>query len=459
MQYKIPQNVGIEDKIVGPFSLRQLIMVAGGVGVSWVLFAIMSKLYELNMIEYAVIALPGLLSVAFALVRVNDQTLLKYIMLLMEFSMKPKRRLWDHRGIASLISPDLGEIYTNEPSAMSVSIIEKSKKASNLRELSRVLDSGGFKHLQEIQHKDIDHAKDDNLVTQAYFGNNEKEKMNMYWRTIESHKKRLDFFAKLPTTQLKSGTKEAELVRQEIAKAKEAGEAARKLTISVNVRPKPTASPAPSQSAPKPQSPKSEMPKPIQPPKTIAQKPVQPPKSELPKPAQAPKTEMSKSPVSPQTQKQPEKSVAQAPQKPQPPRPVAAPNAQATQPQKKPTVALAQQAGQTPVQKPAPTAQVNGANKPNGKKQTPQPVRRTAMEGGPVRQGHVNTTNKNVPAQYVPKAPPKPQQQPPKQPPQASQAPSAEKPKVSPPKLDTNATGGEFQFEELKKGEIEINLD
>ena len=448
MQYKIPQNVGIEDKIVGPFSLRQLIMVAGGVGFSWVLFALMSKLYELNFIEYGVIALPGLLSVAFALVRINDQTLMKYITLLMEFSMKPKRRLWDHRGIANLVNPDLGEIYSNEPSAMSTSMIEKSKKASNLRQLSLVLDSSGFKHIQEVQHKDIDHAQDENLVVQAYFGNDDKEKMNMYWRTIESHKKRLNFFAKLPTTQLKVGTKETELVRQEIAKAKEAGEAARKMTVSVNIRPKPaTTSSAPSPSTPKPQPLKS-----VQPPKTIAQKPA----SAAPKP-QPPKVETPKPPATPQTPKPPQKPMAQVAPKPQP---TVTPNAQATnQPQKKPTVTPTPQASQPTASKSAPTANGNGANKPNDKKQTPQPVRRTTMEGGPVRQGHVNTTNKNVPAQYVPKAQPKPQQQPPKQPPQATQAPSAEKPKANPPKPNSGATGGEFQFEELIKGEIEINLD
>jgi hypothetical protein len=423
MQYKIPQNVGIEDKIVGPFSLRQLIMVAGGVGVSWVLFAIMSKLYELNFIEYGVIALPGLLSVAFALVRVNDQTLMKYIILLMEFSMKPKKRLWDHRGIAFLVSPDFGEIYTNEPSAMSASMTEKSKQASNLRRLSLVLDSGGFKHVQEVKHQDIDHAQDENLVVQAYFGNDDKEKMNMYWRTIESHKQRLDFFAKLPTTQLRSGTMEAELVRQEIAKAREAGEAARKQAMATQSRPKGPSAPTPRPPAP-PAAPKP-----------------QPPKAEAPKP-----------PAPPQTPKPPQKTVASMAPKPQPPRPVAAPSAQVAQPQKKPA-ATTQPTNQSTAPKSAPAANAPVSNKPNGKKQTPQPV----------RQGHVDTTKKNAPAQYVPKAPPKPQptqtQQKPQQPPQAPSAPTAEKPNATPPQPNAGATGGEFQFEELKKGEIEINLD
>ena len=45
LQYKIPQDIGIEDKIVGPFSLRQLLIVAVGGGISYAIFAISSRLY------------------------------------------------------------------------------------------------------------------------------------------------------------------------------------------------------------------------------------------------------------------------------------------------------------------------------------------------------------------------------------------------------------------------------
>ncbi len=425
MQYKIPQNVGIEDKIVGPLSLRQLIIVAVGVGISWVLFAIMSKLYEVNFIEYAVIAMPALLSAAFALIRINDQSLTKYLQLLMEFSMKPKRRVWDHRGIASLVSPDLGEPATAVTSTMNSDLIAKSKKASNLRQLSLMLDSGGFEHVKAPVHKDMDQAQDENLVVQAYFGNDEKEKMNMYWRTIESHKKRLDFFAKLPTTKLAKGTAEAEMARQEIAKAKEAGEAARKMTLSLKVKPAATTPPS---------APKVENQKPVQPtPKPQAPKPIvaQPPKIQTPKPT----------PPQPISSTPPEKAAAKPTPQPQP----STPKTQSA-PKPTPKPAASQNAGAQPnVLTPA---QTSVPNKPNVKKQTPQPV----------RAGHVDTTKKNAPAQYIPKAPPKPQPQP-KSAPQKAESPSTEKPKENPPKSDAGAKNGEFKFEELKKGEIEFNLD
>lgn len=219
MQYKIPQNVGIEDKIVGPLSLRQLIILAVGFGVSYVLFAILSKLYELNILEYIVIAIPGLIAAAFAMIRINDIPLIKYMFLFLEFSIKPKKRIWDHRGIASLVSPDLsGSISKATAANPNDSFAVKTQKASNLCELTRMLNSQNFEHVDAPEHLDVDQADDDDLVSSAYFGNKKDETGNMYWRTRESHMEMLKIFAQLPTTKLKKGTKEAEIARQEVEK-------------------------------------------------------------------------------------------------------------------------------------------------------------------------------------------------------------------------------------------------
>lgn len=207
LQYKIPQNIGIEDKIVGPFSLRQLIIVAAGCGISYVLFAITSKLYELNVLEYIIIAIPAIIAIAAALVKINNITLPKFVLLSLEFAIKPKRRMWDHRGISALVAPDL----TNKQTAATTPIKtedKEDKKNVNLRDLTKVLDSGGFDHIEDIEHKDIDKVQDDDLVTQAFFGHkkDKSETNNMYWRTKESQKKRLDILAKMPKTKTKEET-------------------------------------------------------------------------------------------------------------------------------------------------------------------------------------------------------------------------------------------------------------
>lgn len=198
LQYKIPQNVGIEDKIVGPFSLRQLIILAIGCGISYTLFAITSRIYELNILEYILIALPALFSLAMAMLRIHNVSFGKYILLMLEFAIKPKKRMWDHRGISALVAPDL----TDKKAAKKKEVAEEEgKKNVNLRDLSATLDSGGFEHVEQIKHEDMDEVKDDDLITEAYFGHKKKESSteNMYWRTRDMQKKKLDLLAKKST--------------------------------------------------------------------------------------------------------------------------------------------------------------------------------------------------------------------------------------------------------------------
>lgn len=197
LQYKIPQNVGIEDKIVGPFSLRQLIILAIGGGISYTLFAITSRIYEMNIIEYIFIALPALLALAIAMIRIHNVSFGKYILLLIEFAIKPKKRIWDHRGISALVAPDLTE---KSADANKETISEKkSRKNVNLGDLSAMLDSGGFEHIEQVKHEDIDQVTDDDLITEAYFGHKKKDSSteNMYWRTRDVQKKKLNLLAKL----------------------------------------------------------------------------------------------------------------------------------------------------------------------------------------------------------------------------------------------------------------------
>ena len=222
MQYKVPQNVGIEDKIVGPLTLRQLIMISVGVGISYTLFAILNKLYEVNVLEYIVIGLPALLATAFALIKIQDITLFKYLILFLEFSIKPKKRVWDHHGVSFLTAPDLNITKKETSSNKKSDLNAKSEKVKNLKELTRTLDSGGFAHLREVEHTDIDSISDDNLVSQAYFGHkkNQNSTKNMYWRTVESHKTMLNEMAKCPVEKLKKGTKETNIIKNEVKKIK-----------------------------------------------------------------------------------------------------------------------------------------------------------------------------------------------------------------------------------------------
>jgi len=414
LQYKIPQNIDIADKIVGPLTLRQLITVAIGGGVSYVLFAISSKLYELNVLEYVVIALPALLALASAFIKINNIPFTKFILLSLEYAIKPKKRFWDHRGIVSIVAPELA-VETLE---VAKKTDEKGKKAVNLDELSRILDSGGFEKVEEVRHEDIDKVSDENLMAQAFFGHKkaESDTENMYWRTIDSHKKMLSIIAKTPSP------KKTEPVKAAIAIQK---------TAQTDKMVKTITPPAPAvRSIPiKITERKDEQVKPIT---TV-------------KPAQEtqPKTQP---PVKPAPVIQPKPQAAIKP-------PIQ--NQTIAKPLEKPAH-IAQPAVQNPVQ-------TNALTEPGKKKRH---RKKKPKSGQPVRpETQISTVQKNQPVKLIPKPQTAPQPKPPvveKMEPKkekSSKGTSFATTSLARDVASDGAKGGEIHFQELERGEIEINLD
>lgn len=89
MQFQIPQFIEIEDKIAGPFSLRQLLYVVGGGVVAFVAFTFLP--FFAGMI-IAIVAVGGTL--ALALVRINGQPLTRVALAAVGFFWKPRLYLW-----------------------------------------------------------------------------------------------------------------------------------------------------------------------------------------------------------------------------------------------------------------------------------------------------------------------------------------------------------------------------
>jgi hypothetical protein len=98
-EYKVPQDVEADDKLIGPFSFRQfiyLIIVALAGAAAWGLY----QLFPLLII----IPLPIILFFgALALPLRKDQPMEIYLAAMVSFYLKPRKRLWDPDGIESLI--------------------------------------------------------------------------------------------------------------------------------------------------------------------------------------------------------------------------------------------------------------------------------------------------------------------------------------------------------------------
>jgi hypothetical protein len=100
---KIPQNVQIEDRIIGPLSLRQIIIMALGAGFSYMLYAVVQRTYGyVNIPLTAVLWTPAVIAAAFALVKINDLSLLRICFLFLERLQKPSERTWGPRSGISI---------------------------------------------------------------------------------------------------------------------------------------------------------------------------------------------------------------------------------------------------------------------------------------------------------------------------------------------------------------------
>ncbi|MFV0484973.1 MAG: PrgI family protein [Candidatus Saccharimonadales bacterium] len=90
-QYKVPQDVEADDKLLGPFTFRQfvyLLIVAGFIGLAVALFQVFPLLV---IIPVPVILFFG----ALALPIKKDQPMETYLSAIVSFYLKPRKRMWD----------------------------------------------------------------------------------------------------------------------------------------------------------------------------------------------------------------------------------------------------------------------------------------------------------------------------------------------------------------------------
>lgn len=89
-QYKVPQDVEADDKLLGPFSFRQFVylLIAGG------LIALAVGLFQIFPLLAIIPLPPVLLFAALALPLKKDQPMETYLAALVSYYLKPHTRLW-----------------------------------------------------------------------------------------------------------------------------------------------------------------------------------------------------------------------------------------------------------------------------------------------------------------------------------------------------------------------------
>ncbi len=137
--YKIPQNVDLEDKIFGPFTLKQFLYLLAAGLVTFVSF----KLFFVAAVGifWLVVVLTWVVAAAFVFIRPYDQSFSKFIFSLIWFSTKPQRRTWKRLPSLGRLNLHEGPVRTAAPAAATPSADEVRTR---LQRLAHVVDTRGW---------------------------------------------------------------------------------------------------------------------------------------------------------------------------------------------------------------------------------------------------------------------------------------------------------------------------
>lgn len=137
MQYKVPQDVQREDTIIGPVTIRQLIILGIGGGITYAIYVSLAKTYFLEVWLFPVV-LTGGLTLAVAFLKIHSLPFHEFLMNFIEYHILPRNRFWI-QGTGTPFIPPFEEKKEQKPVAQAA--ITKPQKS--LSELTKVLDTHG----------------------------------------------------------------------------------------------------------------------------------------------------------------------------------------------------------------------------------------------------------------------------------------------------------------------------
>lgn len=134
-QFVVPQFIDIEDKIIGPISARQFVILLAVLLIDTLLFKFLS------IPKFLLTGLPLLiLGLTFAFVRINGQPFHYFILNIVQTLRKPRVRVWDK----TVSNAEARMFIKTEEAPPTVATSSKPPMSSSrLAELSLVVNTGG----------------------------------------------------------------------------------------------------------------------------------------------------------------------------------------------------------------------------------------------------------------------------------------------------------------------------
>lgn len=134
-QFVVPQFIEVEDKIFGPVTVRQfLILLAGG------LICFVAYRYGDITFFAATLAVVGGLSLIFAFAKVNGQSFHYFLLNILQTARRPGLRVWRK----SYSKEELDYLRKLKPEEIDVKEARKPAKSARMRDLALIVNTGGF---------------------------------------------------------------------------------------------------------------------------------------------------------------------------------------------------------------------------------------------------------------------------------------------------------------------------
>lgn len=145
MQYKVPQKIDLEDKIIGPLTLVQFMyLMAGGM-----IFYIAMNISTATLI---LIGLPvAVLALALAFLKIQDQPFSRFLLAMIMYVVRPKERFWQKDLAREQFSSEVSTFKKEEKKEEKFEARKVEK--SQLEELARALDTKTWDEIEKSKVK------------------------------------------------------------------------------------------------------------------------------------------------------------------------------------------------------------------------------------------------------------------------------------------------------------------
>ncbi|OGY47839.1 MAG: hypothetical protein A3J62_00100 [Candidatus Buchananbacteria bacterium RIFCSPHIGHO2_02_FULL_38_8] len=150
-QFVVPQFIDVEDKIIGPITVRQFIIILAGGGLCFVAYKLSD--FALFIFQFVIIMA---FTFTLAFIRINGRPIHYLLLNFFQTSKKPKLRIWQKKFEKSEL-----KLFTKTKKVELPAQIKTRNKvrASRLAELSLIVDTGGVYQGEGLPLKELEQLK------------------------------------------------------------------------------------------------------------------------------------------------------------------------------------------------------------------------------------------------------------------------------------------------------------